>query len=393
MRTGIESSRRVSTTAAGGEVETTTGDVDVTINHAEAGACVRDANASPYPTTGTWARARIGAVVVAAALGLAGCESSGSLLGVGPSPTTTQVTPATPPPQATIAKVAIAPVIGAPDGVAKQLQGDFGAAVAQQRVSVVSAGDKADYTLRGYIVAAKDRAGTKVSYIWDVTDPAGKRLNRITGEEVLPASDSKDPWQAVTPPVMQTIAQKSAQSFGAWVATANSQGAIATAPPAAPAQPQSPSALQTASTAPAAAAGATASARPAAPPVAQPVSANAAEVTTVVSPVAGAPGDGATSLTQALQAELTRSGVPVSNQTAANGYRVEGVVKMGQTRDGKQPIQIDWNVKDPQGKRLGTVTQKNEIPEGSLDGAWGKTADAAAAAAAQGIVKLLPQRQ
>ena len=64
---------------------------------------------------------------------------------------------------------------------------------------------------------------------------------------------------------------------------------------------------------------------------------------------------------------------------------------MGQGKDGKQPIQIDWNVNDPKGKKLGTVSQKNEVPQGSLDGAWGKTADAAAAAAAQGIVKLLPQ--
>jgi hypothetical protein len=69
---------------------------------------------------------------------------------------------------------------------------------------------------------------------------------------------------------------------------------------------------------------------------------------------------------------------------------VEGAVTIGQPRDGKQPIQIEWVVKDPQGKRLGTVSQKNDIPEGSLDGAWGRTAEQAAGAAAQGIVKLLP---
>ena len=63
---------------------------------------------------------------------------------------------------------------------------------------------------------------------------------------------------------------------------------------------------------------------------------------------------------------------------------------VGKAADGKQPIQIDWMVRDPQGKRLGTVSQKNDIPAGSLDGAWGQTADAAAAAAAQGIIKLLP---
>ena len=71
-------------------------------------------------------------------------------------------------------------------------------------------------------------------------------------------------------------------------------------------------------------------------------------------------------------------------------YIVEGKVAMGAGKDGKQPITIDWSVTDPSGKKLGTVSQKNEVPQGSLDGSWGKTADAAAAAAAQGIVKLLP---
>jgi len=66
-------------------------------------------------------------------------------------------------------------------------------------------------------------------------------------------------------------------------------------------------------------------------------------------------------------------------------------VTVGTVRDGKQPVTIDWHVKDPKGKQLGTVSQKNEVPQGSLDGPWGKTADAAAAAAAQGIIKLLPK--
>ena len=39
------------------------------------------------------------------------------------------------------------------------------------------------------------------------------------------------------------------------------------------------------------------------------------------------------------------------------------------------------------GKKLGTVSQKNDIPEGSLDGAWGRTADQAAGAAVQGIAE------
>jgi hypothetical protein len=95
-------------------------------------------------------------------------------------------------------------------------------------------------------------------------------------------------------------------------------------------------------------------------------------------------------LTSAIQRELTRSGLALTETASAQTYRVEGKVIVGEGQNGKQPIQIDWNVKDPQGKKLGTVSQKNEIPQGSLDGAWGKTADAAASAAAQGILKLLP---
>ena len=104
----------------------------------------------------------------------------------------------------------------------------------------------------------------------------------------------------------------------------------------------------------------------------------------------GAPGDGSSTLAAALQKELSKSGVAMADATTPQAYRVEGKVAVGADKDGKQPIQIDWVVKDAAGKKLGTVSQKNEIPQGSLDGAWGKTADAAAAAAAQGILKLIP---
>jgi len=100
---------------------------------------------------------------------------------------------------------------------------------------------------------------------------------------------------------------------------------------------------------------------------------------------------GSSTLRAALQRELTRSNVTLAEAPSADNYIVEGKVAMGPGKDGKQPITIDWSVTDPSGKKLGTVSQKNEVPQGSLDGSWGKTADAAAAAAAQGIVKLLPQ--
>ncbi len=115
-------------------------------------------------------------------------------------------------------------------------------------------------------------------------------------------------------------------------------------------------------------------------------------ITAVVPLVTGAPGDGSSALTTAIQRELSKNGLNLATSPDIRSYKVEGKVAMGLSKDGKQPIQIDWNVIDPSGKKLGTVSQKNEVPQGSLDGSWGKTADAAAAAAAQGIIKLLPRK-
>ena len=110
----------------------------------------------------------------------------GSLFGSSNTPAPEIAAQSQPAPQPPLARITVAPIIGAPDAIAKQIQQEFTSAVEKQRVSVTTGKDeRADYTLRGYIVAAKDKSATKVSYIWDVTDPTGKRVNRITGEEVV----------------------------------------------------------------------------------------------------------------------------------------------------------------------------------------------------------------
>ena len=69
----------------------------------------------------------------------------------------------------------------------------------------------------------------------------------------------------------------------------------------------------------------------------------------------------------------------------------KGTVTMADLAGGKQSIHIDWLVLAPGGKRLGTVSQQNTIPKGSLNGPWGAIADAAAVKAASDIIKLLPR--
>jgi hypothetical protein len=54
-----------------------------------------------------------------------------------------------------------------------------------------------------------------------------------------------------------------------------------------------------------------------------------------------------------------------------------------------QKVVLRWTVKAPNGDILGAVEQANDVPAGSLDSAWGKAADHAALAAAQGIFDLV----
>src|SRR5262249_11015046 len=216
-------------------------------------------------------------------------------------------------------------------------------------------------------------------------------VNRITGEELISGNASKDPWAAVTPPVARAMAEKAANSFATWLPTHNGHPSVATASvgqPVGVGGHPSDSLPTPAEPAPRAGPAASKSAAAGAAPTTGSI-ARAGGLMAVVPSVTGAPGDGTQSLTAAIQQELASKGVAVSDK-ASGAYRVEGAVVMGQAKDGKQSIHIEWTVRDPTGKKLGTVSQRNEIPEGSLNGAWGKTAEQAAGAAAQGIIKLLP---
>jgi hypothetical protein len=338
----------------------------------------------------------LAATTALGALGLAGCETSTGLLTSNEPPPAQVASPAHPAPQPSV-RVAIAPVIGAPDALGKQLGTQVADAAERQRVGIVrNPADKAEYTVRGYVVAARDSAGTKVSYIWDVTDSAGKRVNRITGEEMAPAAPGRDPWSAVTPTIMQSVAEKTGAALGAWAATQAGQPAVAgSAGPPSGVGVQPGSVASSAPQAQPAIARETVAATPAAAGPASTTTTGSiprSDTLTHVAGITGAPGDGNAALAGALQRELSRNGIAVSERAAAGAYKVEAKVQLGKAAGGKQPIQIDWVVKDPKGARLGTVSQKNDIEPGSLDATWGKTADLAAAAAAQGILKLLPAK-
>jgi hypothetical protein len=261
-------------------------------------------------------------------------------------------------------KVAVAPIIGTPPQVATDLTDALVAAGKDRNLTLIPGGSGGNYTLRGYLVATNERGGAKISYIWDVTDAQGGRVARVSGDEMISGRASGDPWAAVDSATLRSIAGKTTSQLAATL----SRGGGA------------PSAVAASEPSPAT----TATAAPAAAKSAKPNG-------VVVAPVAGAPGDGQRSLTTALKKRLYAGGIKLANGTSDNVYMVKGSVVLSDASGGKQSIRIDWLVLDPSGRKLGTVSQQNTIPRGSLNGPWGAVADAAAGAAAAGIIKLLPK--
>ena len=361
-----------------------------------------------------WRRAIApGFAVAGLGLLLAGCETGGSALNGATSPTASVV-----PAQQGRAKLAFAPIVGAPATVADQLSSGLTSALSAQSIPVSkTGGEGVDYTVRGYVVAAPDKTGTKLSYIWDVTDKTGQRAQRFTGEEVVKATKkSKDPWAPVDQAVIERIVSNSASQIAGWVPmkagtpvaaaqpetqTSDAGGFGSTAlgklfgfgtPEAAPANAAP---AQTAAITPPAVKGNTPGAlvtgEGKVPQTTASLPAAMGLGATNVATVSGAPGDGAQSLTRALLGALRARGVN-ADAGATGGYTVQGKVVMGQPSGGKQTIKIEWVVLDAAGKKKGTVWQNNVIPQGALDGPWGKTADDAAAEAAKGIAELLPKQ-
>jgi hypothetical protein len=107
--------------------------------------------------------------------------------------------------------------------------------------------------------------------------------------------------------------------------------------------------------------------------------------------VAGAPGDGEEALAAALSRQLVARGLTLATAFQANVYEVQGTVRVAPGAKGKESITIIWVVLAPDGTQLGITRQTKDVRKGSLDKKWGPAANAAAAAAAEDIVKLIPK--
>ena len=89
------------------------------------------------------------------------------------------------------------------------------AAGKDRNLTLLTDGGKANYTLRGYLVASSEKRGSKISYIWDVNDAQGQRVARISGDEVITTRSGSDPWSGVDSAAIRSIAGKTTSQLAA----------------------------------------------------------------------------------------------------------------------------------------------------------------------------------
>lgn len=105
--------------------------------------------------------------------------------------------------------------------------------------------------------------------------------------------------------------------------------------------------------------------------------------------VTGAPGDGARTLPRALASVIESREMVVVPDRAAAVAVIEGTMTVKPVQPGIEAVEMRWRVTRPNGEEVGVVTQANEIPAGTLKGAWGEIAAAIATAAGEGIGDLV----
>ncbi len=108
----------------------------------------------------------------------------------------------------------------------------------------------------------------------------------------------------------------------------------------------------------------------------------------LVRQVIGAPGDGGVTLRNAMRKALRNNDAMISDDMDQVSHIVQGTVRVEVPFTGKQRVRIVWMITDTSGLEMGTALQENDVPEGSLNEAWGPVAQSIADAAVLGIAQL-----
>ena len=299
----------------------------------------------------------------------------------------------TPPP------VSIQSLTGLPPDMAHNFKTALAVSAGQHDIGIVE-GDlqTGSYGLEGIFQVTPDAGGSRVGFQWILRDNNGVLVDQSSGEELAAATGGADPWSAVTPAVLQRIADKTAQNLALKFASLGFATRVSAlvAPPAETFALAGPGAandidLETLN-GPGYVDPATVE-QAASLPESQPALADMAGKTVIkavaVIPVRGSPGPGNEELAKAMRQTLAAAGWPVISGPRQDALTIAGIVDVAEAKGPTQTVRLRWEVSDPVGAKLGDVKQANDVPAGSLDQGWGANATAVAEAAATGIFDLI----
>jgi hypothetical protein len=348
----------------------------------------------PAATFNSWCHRIFPAVAVLFALLLAAC-STGNQLGDGTTPV---IKGKTPPP------VTVQELTGVPPAKAKELREALALAAGQHDIGIVEGAVPAGtYSLKGTFRGEVQAGIAQIAYSWELRDDNGVLIDTIAGSETAGPAKAKDAWAAVTPAILQVIAEATSRSVAAKLSQmgfATRVGSLAM-PPAYTFVAAGPGAakeidLETLNgprtIAPARDFVAAAVAEPKVPPEPKPEANKSGKVeirVVAVVGVRGSPGSGNSELTEAMRRTLKAAGWPVVNKPRADALVIRGKVDLAKAVGAQQQVALNWAVETPQGKSLGDVKQANSVAAGSLDQGWGRAAQAVAEAAASGIFDII----
>jgi hypothetical protein len=112
----------------------------------------------------------------------------------------------------------------------------------------------------------------------------------------------------------------------------------------------------------------------------------------VLAPLPALPGDGRQSLRRALLAAMPAAGLELTEAPSAQDLMLRVRFTLTLPEPDWQDVTLVWHLtRADDGSELGKITQANRIPAGSLDGAWGSTAEIIAEGTAAGIRDLIDQ--
>lgn len=115
------------------------------------------------------------------------------------------------------ARVQIAPIVGPSVEAATSLSERLSAAARQRGIRLVGSADStATLQLKGYFTPLVEGKETTVIYVWDVYDPTGNRVHRISGQQKS-ASAGGEGWAAVPAASMQKIGDATVEQLATWL--------------------------------------------------------------------------------------------------------------------------------------------------------------------------------